>query len=121
MTENSQFPVNARRGIQPGKTPPEGIGKPDAGAAGKGIADLIKGLGSMAGKAPTHQPILKSLEALGITLDVRDLDGKPCIVIDAQELMLKEYAKMSGVDPMVMLGKRTAPVDIRKAQEPNEN
>lgn len=75
-------------------------------ALGKGIEGLLGG-----DRAGRYTPVVKSLEALGIEPRVMAVaitgsdEPVDCLVIPAQELLIKEYAKMSGVDPNLLLGK----------------
>lgn len=73
---------------------------------GKGLGELIRG---GAGVRPgVHKPIVKALEELGIEIRLKPVmigeETVDCLVIPAQELLIKEYQAMSGVDPNQLLG-----------------
>lgn len=66
------------------------------------------GLSSLfSGKPPTHMPILKALGNLGIEVRIKTVmigeQPTDCVVIPTQELLVKEYALLSGVDPNILL------------------
>jgi hypothetical protein len=79
---------------------------------GAKLAEALKG---GAGRKPggSYTPIMKALEQIGIEPKVMPvmIGDMPidCVVIPAQELLVKEYAILSGVDPNLLLGDKTPP------------
>lgn len=63
----------------------------------QGLAGLFGG-----GKQPQHRPIMKSLEDLGIRPHIMSVQlgsqTTTCIVVPVDELVTKEYQKLSGID-----------------------
>jgi len=63
------------------------------------MASTLKNIITKVGEAfNQHQPVLNSLKKMNVQTRMRTIDGEPCIVIPVQELMMKEYMYMSGVD-----------------------
>lgn len=89
------MPSNARKGVQRAAEVSE------TDKLGKGLGQLFQP------KEKPHTPIVKSLEALGIEVRVMVvmIGDTPmnCLVIPAQELLVREYQLMSGVDANILL------------------
>jgi hypothetical protein len=49
-------------------------------------------------KKAQHEPVLKTLEKLGISLKTETVAGRTVVMIPLDELMEKEYAYMTGID-----------------------
>jgi hypothetical protein len=85
---------------------------------GRKLGGLFKGGGTNA----RHKPIVKALEELGIDYKVMPvmIGDEPidCVVIPAQELLVKEYAAMTGVDPNILLGDKTPPEEPKPRKRP---
>jgi hypothetical protein len=64
--------------------------------------DKLAGLFKGRGRTPPHEPIIKSLEKIGLNPKVMPVtiggEEVDCIVMPIELLMLKEYQYMSGVD-----------------------
>lgn len=88
---------------------------------GSKIAQALKSKGGKPGGNASYTPIMKALGQLGIEPRVMPvmIGDMPidCLVIPAQELLVKEYAILSGVDPDLLLGDKTPPA----ASDPVEN
>lgn len=92
-------------------------------AKSKGMAEHApEGMGALAKLAekltakPAHEPILKSLEKIGIIPLIVKMEGDlECFVIPVQLLIQKEYQHMTGLD----VSKMVAPTD--ESEDSNEN
>lgn len=65
--------------------------------------ELIQNLANAKAQANAHKPIISALGDLGIEVRVMTVmigeEPTDCLVIPTQELLMKEYEKMSGVSP----------------------
>jgi hypothetical protein len=59
---------------------------------------LEMGKQAQAAKRAQHEPVLKTLEKLGIPLKTETVVGKTYVMVRLDELMEKEYAYMTGID-----------------------
>jgi hypothetical protein len=87
MSTNNKKPMN---------NPLEEKPPPGQQEAMNRLAGLFKG------KTPAHEPIIKSLEKLGVNPKVMPImlgdEAIDCLVIPVDLLMMKEYQYMSGID-----------------------
>lgn len=71
------------------------------GDAKAALSDLFKK------RTAAHKPIVKALEELGIKVRVMPVmigdEPVDCLVIPTQELVIKEYQLLTGVDPNMLL------------------
>jgi hypothetical protein len=87
MTENNKLPM------------PLGMGGIKQPPSAEQMKQMLEGLKLLKGaNEPKHEPILKSLEKLGIPLRTKDISGETHIVFPLQELIDKEYAFVTGID-----------------------
>lgn len=74
-------------------------------ALGKGLGQLFQS------KTQPHRPLIKTLGDLGIRVRVMPVmigdEPVDCLVIPAQELLVKEYQLLSGIDANILLGDST--------------
>jgi hypothetical protein len=90
--------------ITPAQRAEANVQKDQINSALGGLQKLLSGLGG-------HKAVVKALEELGIKpifmpvmLPGSD-EAADCLVVDVEELLLKEYAHMTGVNVREMLNK----------------
>lgn len=109
MSNKSKFPPNAKKPlnmsneiVNPAEHHVSEEQKEQALAALQKIGNAFKNMGGGTKSGDKHEPIMKSLDKMGITVHFMPVmvgdEPTDCVVIPVSELIVKEYQYMTGVN-----------------------